>query len=282
MSNRLDYHEHLGKICERDVQYVREKDTQYDASWKRHGGAGAFFTIVRPWDRFYHMATGPAASGHEHDIFRIIRAQGLSGPDGSMIACVRDLRRYLLLLEAEMTEQLCAHKDAVTLGTITGQRGGELDKFLHGARPPGMAHLPEMHGNVDAVHATPSAGSQHASLTPWAAAQPWFDRHPECIVMRDRWWRQVVRGKWVLQSCIHGEPPPDEIRQLYRHYPDYDRWLLRILDCPDELRHWHPVLRREINSKEWSEMELWKQKLYNWNAIENKYVLDPAERAWSA
>ncbi len=51
-SELLKYHRHLDGIAQADVEYVRRKDAQYEASWKKRGGAGAFFTIVRPWDRF--------------------------------------------------------------------------------------------------------------------------------------------------------------------------------------------------------------------------------------
>jgi hypothetical protein len=98
---KLQYHRHLESISRADIDYVRRKDAQYAASWKKREGAGAFFTIARPWDRFESISKSAG-----YDIFGKIRAEGLQGPDGSLIACVRDLRRYLLLLEAEMTEQL--------------------------------------------------------------------------------------------------------------------------------------------------------------------------------
>jgi hypothetical protein len=97
----FNYHRHLSKITQADIEYVKRKDAQYQSSWKRRGGTGAFFTVVRPWDRFESIARTNAA----YDIFKIILQEGLDGPDGSLIACVRDLRRYLLLLEAEMMEQ---------------------------------------------------------------------------------------------------------------------------------------------------------------------------------
>jgi hypothetical protein len=94
MSNQ-DYHEMLDDIVEADVRYVRAKDVQYDSSWKRHGGVGAFFTIVRPWDRLYNFAKNKS-----YDLFSAMADDSLHGPDGTALACVRDLRRYLLLLEA--------------------------------------------------------------------------------------------------------------------------------------------------------------------------------------
>ena len=104
-NEKLRYHRHLEAIVQADVAYVRRKDAQYDASWKKRGGAGAFFTVVRPWDRFESISR---ESGY--DVFAKIRKEGLEGLDGSLIACVRDLRRYLLLLEAEMTDQLGPQK----------------------------------------------------------------------------------------------------------------------------------------------------------------------------
>lgn len=102
-ADKLAYHRHLEAIAQDDIAYVRSKDEQYDASWKKRGGVGAFFTIARPWDRFENISR---AMGY--DVFAKIREEGLAGPDGSLIACVRDLRRYFLLLEAEMREQEAA------------------------------------------------------------------------------------------------------------------------------------------------------------------------------
>lgn len=101
----LKYHRHLESVARADIEYVQKKDAQYSASWKKREGAGAFFTIARPWDRFESISKSVG-----YDIFAKIQQEGLQGPDGSLIACVRDLRRYLLLLEAEMMEQFAPPK----------------------------------------------------------------------------------------------------------------------------------------------------------------------------
>jgi hypothetical protein len=98
---KLRYHRHFDAIAQADIAYIRRKDAQYDASWKKRDGVGAFFTIARPWDRFESISKGAG-----YDLFAKIGEEGLDGPDGSLIACVRDLRRYLMLVEAEMTERL--------------------------------------------------------------------------------------------------------------------------------------------------------------------------------
>lgn len=104
MTDPLSYHRHLASITEGDLDYVRRKDAQYQASWKRHGGVGAFFTIVRPWDRLYSMVTAPDKVWPQYDLMRAVLHE-MDGKDGSVLACVRDLRRYLLLVEAEALEQ---------------------------------------------------------------------------------------------------------------------------------------------------------------------------------
>jgi hypothetical protein len=104
----LRYHRHLGQIADADLNYIKRKDCQYDASWKKRGGVGAWFTIARPMDRLVNFVE---SGDHQYDLFAKIGAEGLAGPDGSVIACVRDLRRYLLLVEAEMTQRLEAPSD---------------------------------------------------------------------------------------------------------------------------------------------------------------------------
>lgn len=90
----FDYHARLQEIANRDVENVTVKDIEYDASWKKRGGASAFFMLSRKWDRIE-----PQAKRHGYDIFAAIvwdeREEGI-------INDIRDLRRYLMLVEAEM------------------------------------------------------------------------------------------------------------------------------------------------------------------------------------
>lgn len=121
LRDNLRYHRHLNTVTKADVEYVATKDAQYDASWKKRGGRGAWFTIVRPWDRLESMLKRLYAD----DVFFGLNHEGLTGPDGSLIACVRDLRRYLLLLECEMMEQEEQRKNAPRpLSTASFVAGG--------------------------------------------------------------------------------------------------------------------------------------------------------------
>lgn len=85
------------KIAQHDVQFLELKDKSYGSSWKKRGGIGAFMMLARKWDRLEAMMLE-----NGYDVFKPILAQPSDGRDGTVLAEVRDLRRYLLLVETEM------------------------------------------------------------------------------------------------------------------------------------------------------------------------------------
>lgn len=104
MTDRFDYLGKLPAVLARDNAYVQVKDRQYGSSWKKRGGVGAFMMLARKWDRLDEMLE----RNHNYDLFEGIRAAAMNnmqGQDGTILAEVRDLRRYLALVEAEMIEQ---------------------------------------------------------------------------------------------------------------------------------------------------------------------------------
>ena len=97
---RFDYHQCLQKVADRDVKITIPKDKTYGASWQKRGGVGAFMMLARKWDRIEEMLSHPKGTS-KYDIFEAVQ-DNPSGEDGTVLAEVRDLRRYLLLVEAEM------------------------------------------------------------------------------------------------------------------------------------------------------------------------------------
>ncbi len=91
---------HLDHISKTDVNEILEKEKTYKGSWKKRGGVGAFMMLARKWDRIENMMQKIGC-----DIFALCREQDYSGEDGKILAEVRDLRRYLLLVESEMLEE---------------------------------------------------------------------------------------------------------------------------------------------------------------------------------
>lgn len=127
--DKFAYHRWIEPVQNEDFRELMRKDKSYGASWKKRGGIGAFMMSARVWDRMEEMVTKRGAFGGgdkdamPYDIFSWIIAENRDwnktidghryvGRDGSVLACVRDLRRYLTLLEAEMMEQ-----EAIPRGT---------------------------------------------------------------------------------------------------------------------------------------------------------------------
>jgi len=90
---------HIKPICQGDGEGLHVAEKQYKGSWKRRGGIGAYMMLCRKWDRLENRIEDSTQEHTQYDIFDAIakdeRAEGL-------IDDIRDLRRYLTLVEAEM------------------------------------------------------------------------------------------------------------------------------------------------------------------------------------
>jgi len=110
----------LKALGERDAKFISERDAHYKSSWKARGGIGAFFTIVRPWDRLCAIAERGTAgiSPKEQppakplDLFHILQEEIAAGlteeNDGTLQACIRDLAAYMQLLRCEVMQHRMA------------------------------------------------------------------------------------------------------------------------------------------------------------------------------
>ena len=78
-------------IC--DVVEVKDRD--YGSSWRRRGGAGAFFVMSRKWDRIENLV-----KQHGWDIFAALAAD-----TGGIADDVDDLIGYLLLIREHCMAQ---------------------------------------------------------------------------------------------------------------------------------------------------------------------------------
>jgi hypothetical protein len=121
-TTHLDY---LDAIALEDVRGIRKAEEQYGSSWKRRGGVGAYMMLCRKFDRLEQQLAKPLVRPSEalkplaevmkdspdaivppYDIFKHAAAD--RRPEG-IIDDIRDLRRYLLLVEAELRAQGIAH-----------------------------------------------------------------------------------------------------------------------------------------------------------------------------
>ena len=77
-----------------DVEKLHKAEQSYGNSWKKRGGIGAFMMLARKWDRLEKQVTE-----NSFDVFlaakKDTRAEGI-------LDDIQDLRRYLMLVEAEI------------------------------------------------------------------------------------------------------------------------------------------------------------------------------------
>ena len=77
-----------------DADELHKAEQSYGDSWKQRGGVGAFMMAARKWDRIEKQVLG-----HSYDIFSAMDED--RRPEG-ILDDIRDLRRYLFLIDAEM------------------------------------------------------------------------------------------------------------------------------------------------------------------------------------
>lgn len=168
--DRFKHHAFLKTVADNDVVYVLIKDKSYGASWKKRGGVGVFMMLARKWDRLEEMMTSSISmnSGKfvpdKYDL--MARAENdLSGVDGTVLAEVRDLRRYLLLVESEILAR-SAGASGVTVETgIARQFYETVQKPVSGDHVSlqeisdtpetrvysGVPHFPDCYGRVQTM-----------------------------------------------------------------------------------------------------------------------------------
>jgi hypothetical protein len=85
------------KLLESDLIGLTEAEKSYGNSWKKRGGIGAFMMLARKWDRIENQV-----EPHNYDVIKALQADV---SETGILDDIRDLRRYLLLVESE-TETL--------------------------------------------------------------------------------------------------------------------------------------------------------------------------------
>jgi hypothetical protein len=98
MMNKLNKFEEMRGISYDDVNKLEKAEESYGNSWKQRGGVGAFMMLARKWDRIENQVKSLS-----YDVFKAIEKD--SRPEG-ILDDIRDLRRYLLLVEQHMLEEM--------------------------------------------------------------------------------------------------------------------------------------------------------------------------------
>ena len=105
----MSYTDRLQEVADQDVTTLKKKDREYCGSWLKRGGVGAFMMAARKWDRLENaMALKSLTGGLDPgpDRYDIIGRALADGREEGILDDIGDLRRYLLLVEAEVRRRL--------------------------------------------------------------------------------------------------------------------------------------------------------------------------------
>ena len=94
VSTRSKIIQKVNTLANEDVKGLHEAEQSYGDSWKKRGGVGAFMMLARKWDRLENQVTKV-----NYDVFQAVKED--TRPEG-ILDDIQDLRRYLLLVEAEV------------------------------------------------------------------------------------------------------------------------------------------------------------------------------------
>jgi hypothetical protein len=205
----------INYVANEDAEGLVKAEESYAGSWKKRGGVGAFMMLARKWDRLEARA-----EKHAWDIFDAIQQDERSE---GVIDDVRDLRRYLNLVESEMIARgaasaQSAHRDnaepeynpdsAGDLGAmeqddhlhVRGKAGNEerIKGRQAAAREDALREQEELssHG----VKTMPLAQRQMPELPRDCTAKEYEDLSP-----RDRQKYVFKNGRYWLKNEHHGE-----------------------------------------------------------------------------
>jgi hypothetical protein len=147
-----------------------------------------------------------------------------------------------------------------------------------GARAEGISEIKDL--LAARGQRTPEDGAQHAALAPWIVSATWFeDKKNITPELRSLFFREIVFGKiYHLEPCVISEKIPKQLAGVYRLLNN--AWVLRMKDCPPDVRGSYPDLPRERNMMEHEETPTWQRAMYEWIETENKFALKPVFAAW--
>lgn len=107
-------------VLHQDFACLVEKERTYKGSWKKRGGVGAAMMTLRKVDRLENILASSS-----YDVFQAVAASKGSEADGTALAEIRDLRRYLILVEAELMS-----RGVVAVGRASGAPAEPPASFL--------------------------------------------------------------------------------------------------------------------------------------------------------
>lgn len=217
------------------------------------------------------------------DLLAKVQAEGLEGQDGTVLAVLRDLRRYALLVEAEITERLSEKPALPTLQIPTET----LDGWP-------MKAVPVEDSNRHADRLKPSTGlSQEVEGKlnemrglhwPWSISEKNIEDSGMSSDEVGAWWTKHTPTRWILVPFVesgNGNKMPEPLWKAQVYTKLREGAVLDIAKCPPALRSSFPKFRMEVNLKELNDMPKWSKVLYDWIEAEGKYRLKAEHKSWA-
>lgn len=313
---------HMGyliAVARSDVEGIQQKEAVYQGSWKAGGGRSAWENVRRKMDRLFNMMRPPAvpegslqswelmkignlpSRGDKwserdktvlahvldtyilSDVFRMIETNP-GGADGTVLAEVRDLRRYLLLVEAEMVSrgvvvlppapavprERCSEVDELRnlIANMTPEESVDFLKEVGVLEADG-----QLHPDYETTEEAPPVAEAPAAPLPPAEGERLVPRHAPATEPAN-----LPPGPGTPEDGGHHAPRErleDGIPYvLGSGYPqDYrwtrdpvsaDRFLIVARDrLPEDLWRHLPILRLQLNHVEWMESQPEYRGMYN-------------------
>lgn len=331
----------LRPVAIADVEHLLTKEKTYQGSWKRSGGRSAWFMIRRKIDRLLEMMKRPETptdfaiysteeakkmrrntvevdtvhleylyeSYVAENIFAKIR-EAPGGEDGSVLAEVRDLRRYLLLVEAEMVsrgaidEPIVEDRETAKSALLTascGERRVPRYNFSGGEKFALETQFSvEGKGGTITAH-LPSVEETFAGLTPWLIPKKVFQNAPDSEndrALLDQLYDDHGAGLVKLAPCLD-EPlhfkltvyvrqnsslATTLIKSALARYAPVDGakvHVLKVFEAPQDYRSAWRRLRSEYNAKELGDLEPLARGLYDWIEAETKFRIKQGLEYWT-
>ena len=103
LEKEMNKWENMKAAAQKDLEALSRAEQSYGNSWRRRGGVGAFMMLARKFDRIEHQS-----EKHNWDIFE---AGSVYKGDDGLLDDIRDLRRYLLLVEDHILTNTNAIKE---------------------------------------------------------------------------------------------------------------------------------------------------------------------------